>query len=395
LSRRILLVTAFPPVAGGRHGGARAVHGLTRELAQRHDVVLLHLDGGEIDPDVAGLCVAVHHVTPPDPGPWGVRARGAVGVVRGRSLKAAASAVPRLRRRVGELAREFGPDIVQVESGVLGDALAGAGDARRVITIYEPAASLREALPLRGDGLPFAHRLDARAALREERRVLARADAAVVFTERDRRLLAETARPGVDLVTIPLGWDVPDRTSDPVGAAPPTLLFVGNFFHPPNVEAALTLARDIFPVVRATHPAVRLELVGASPPPEVLALATDGVLVTGEVPSVEPYMDRAAVFVAPIAIGGGMRAKVLEALAAGKAVVASSRAAEGVTARAGEELVVVDGATETAAALRMLLNDGDARRAMAGRAREWALRELSWATMADRYEELYERLTPR
>lgn len=398
LRRRILLVTAFAPAAAGRHGGARALHGLATELVKRHEVVLLHLNGDAIDPAVADRCVAVHVIVPSDPGPWGVRARGAAAMLRGRSLKAAASAVPRLRRRVAELTCAFSPDVVQVESGILGDALAGARGALRVVTIYEPAASLRESLPLRRDGLPFAHRIDARAALREERRVLAHADAAVVFTERDRRLLAHTSRPRAEVVTIPLGWDVPATACDPAGTGPPTLLFIGNFAHLPNVDAALTLARRILPLVRADHPGTRLEIVGSTPPRELLALAGEAVHVTGAVPSVTPHLERAAVVVVPIALGGGMRVKVLEALAAGKAVVASTRAVEGITATPGEDLLVADGDAETATAVSRLLADAEARRRMGERARAWALRELDWTVMAERYDELYARLgqrTPR
>lgn len=391
--RRILLVTAFAPTGEGRHGGARAAHGLATQLVERHDVVLLHVDRDEIDPAVAERCVAVHAVSAPDPGRWGVRARGATGFMRGRSLKA--SSLPALRGRVAQLTRSFSPDVVQVESGVLGDALAGAGDALRLITLYEPAASLRETLALRGEALPFAHRLDARVALREERRILARADGAVVFTDRDRDLVARTARPRGELVTIPLGWDVPATACDPAGCDPPALLFVGNFAHPPNVDAALALGRRIFPLVRAEHPGARLQIVGASPPRELLALAGEAIEVTGDVASVLPYLERAAVVVVPIALGGGMRVKLLEALAAGKAVVASTRAAEGVTATPGVELLIADGDQATAAAAARVLADAQARRRMGTRARAWALRELSWATMADRYDELYARLDAR
>jgi glycosyltransferase involved in cell wall biosynthesis len=393
--RRILLVTPFAPSPAGRHGGARAMHGLAGELARRHDVVLLHLGGDEPDASLADRCVAVHAVVPADPGRWRVRARGAAAVLRGRSLKGAASAVPELGRRVSELTHTFSPDVVQVESGVLGDALAGARECRRVVTLHELAASVRDTLALRGPALPLAHRLDARAAAREERRGVRRADAVVVFTERDRRLVAPALRPGAELATIPLGWDVPPIACDPVGVAPPTLLFVGNFQHLPNVDAALTLGSRILPLVLARHPDARLQIVGSSPPPEVLRLAGGHVEVTGAVPSVTPYLQRAAVVVVPIALGGGMRVKVLEALAAGKAVVASSRAAQGITAAAGEDLVIVDGDAETAAAVARLLTDDGLRRRIGENARAWALRELSWAAMADAYDDLYARLDQR
>jgi glycosyltransferase involved in cell wall biosynthesis len=329
-------------------------------------------------------------------GRWARRVRGAGALARGRTLWTAELGIPRLQRRVRALCEAFQPDVVQAEQGIVGEALAGALPGMlRVVTIHEPAVHLRESLSLRREGLRAAHRIDALAATRQERRVLSLADAAVVFTERDRRTLAATLPAATLLAIIPLGWDVPLHALDPVGASPPTLAFIGSFRHPPNVDAALTLARRILPLVRAARPDAILQIVGERPPSELRALAGDSVEVAADVRDVTPYLDRAAVVVAPIAIGGGTRVKLLEALAAGKAVVASPRAAEGLGARAGEELLVAEGDAGTASAIIRLLEDEPARRALAERARAWAERELSWATMAARYEELYARAARR
>lgn len=394
--RRILLVTPFAPVRDARHGGGRASYGLIRALAERHQLVLVHLgDDREVDPELTNRCIAVHALPSRDRGRWSRRLHGAAALVRGRSLWAADLDIRHVQRCVRRLTAAFRPGVVQVENSVLGEALAAAGPGQlRVVTVQDPAASRRESLPLRREGLPLAHRLDARAAIRQERRILALADAAVVYTERDRRLIAGTGTTA-ELTTIPLGWDVPATPLDPGRAHPPTLLFVGSFIHAPNVEAAITLADRIFPLVRTAHPEVRVEIVGASPPPEVLALAGDAISVSADVPSMTPYLNRATVVVAPIGVGGGMRVKVLEALACGKAVVASTRAAEGIDAKRGEDLVVVDGDHEMASAIARLVSDHDARRRIAGRARAWALRELTWSAMADRYDELYTRLERR
>ena len=397
MSRRILVITPFAPSPQGRHGSVRVIDGLLRALAERHELVVLHLqDEGAIDPDLAARCVAVHALPVAPLGGFTRRAVDVAALLRGRSMWAGELGLRRVGRQARALAIELRPHVVQVEHGVLGEALSAAGpDAIRIVTIHDPAASRLEFVPLRRAGL-LTHRLDAWAALREERRVLSLADAAVVFSERDRRGLAQGSRPArAELVTIPLGWEVPPAALDPDGAEPQTLLFVGNFIHPPNVAAARTLARAILPRVRQLRPDVRLEIVGNSPPPEVMALASDAVLVTGTVASVAPHLNRAAAVVAPLTIGGGTRVKVLEALAAGKAVVASTRAAEGISARAGEELIVADGETATAAAIVRLLEDRSARRELGARARAWALRELSFAGMAARYEELYERAARR
>jgi polysaccharide biosynthesis protein PslH len=396
--RRILVISPFAPVRDGRHGSVRAVHGLLSALADRHELVVLHAEvEAEVDPGLAARSAAVHAVGARSLNRWSRRAIGVGAILQRRSMWASELGVRRLTQRVCSLADEFDPHVVQAEHGILGEALSAAGPrALRIVTIYDPASSRMEFLPHHRAGLALAHRLDARAAKCEERRVLSIADAAVVFTDRDRRLLGEAAPAGsAAIVTVPMGWDVPKTALDPRGTDPLTLLFVGSFIHPPNVDAALRLARSIFPRVRSARPGVMLEIVGGSPPPELRALASDAIHVTGSVSSVVPHLDRAAVVLAPIALGGGVRVKMLEALAAGKAVVASSRAAEGIDARPGKELIVADGDAATAAATIKLLDDEPTRRELAGHARAWALRELRWGAMADRYDELYHRLEKR
>jgi glycosyltransferase involved in cell wall biosynthesis len=108
--------------------------------------------------------------------------------------------------------------------------------------------------------------------------------------------------------------------------------------------------------------------------------------------SVEPWLDRAAVVAAPLASGGGMRVKVLEALAAGKAVVASPLAAEGL---GGAPLLRADGDEETAEAISGLIDDRDRRAALAARAREWALVHLGRERTVEAFEALYEQLIAR
>jgi glycosyltransferase involved in cell wall biosynthesis len=114
--------------------------------------------------------------------------------------------------------------------------------------------------------------------------------------------------------------------------------------------------------------------------------------VHGSVPDVTPYMDRAAVVVAPLRIGGGMRVKVLEALAAGKALVVTQRAAEGFEAQPGAHLLVADDEDQIVEALVQLLLDPHRRRRLAEEARRWAESRLGWDEGVAAFEELYESL---
>lgn len=394
MRRRLLLVAPFTPHGPerGRHGGARAAHGLCCALAEHHELTLVHLDreDGPVDPALADRCAAVHPVRRQAAPQASRRWRWAAALLRGRSLKTAESGVRELAGKVRELRAELDPDVVQVETGTIGDVLAAAGPALRVVTVYEPVAAMLESQSWRPPALPFVNRLDAWAAARGERRTLALADGAVVFTEQDRRSLR--APDGTIVATIPLGWDVPAAPLGSGGGGPPVLLFVGNFAHPPNVEAAVQLARAVMPLVVAAHPDAVLELVGESPPATVRELADASVRVTGPVPSVIPHLKRASIVLAPLGIGGGVRIKVLEALAAGKAVVASPRAAQGISARPGVDLIIADGPEQTARSVLGLLDDEAARHELAASARAWAERELDWGVMAHRYEELYARL---
>jgi glycosyltransferase involved in cell wall biosynthesis len=214
--------------------------------------------------------------------------------------------------------------------------------------------------------------------------------AVTVFTERDRDEFTGLGAP-TPISVIPFGVEAPEHPLDPLGSGD-IVLFLGNFAHQPNVDAALRLGGAIFPRLRALHPQATLELVGPEPPPELRALEAEGVLVTGAVPDVMPHLDHASVFVAPLRLGGGMRVKVLEALAAGKAVVASPLAVEGLEVRDGVELVLAETDDEFVERVAQLLADLARRQALAERARRFALERLGWEHALAAYERLHASL---
>src|SRR5439155_9300616 len=201
--------------------------------------------------------------------------------------------------------------------------------------------------------------------------------------------------PHTPIVRIPLGMALPEHPLNPLGHSPPSLLFVGNFGHPPNADAAVRLISAIFPRVQARFPELVLHIVGEQPAPRVRQMANANVIVTGRVPDVTPYLDRAALVVVPLRLGGGMRVKVLEALAAGKAVVASPLAIEGLNLVDGEQLILAESDPQFHDAIVQLLTDPEKRASLAARARTWACANLGWEKSIVAYEALYERLIQR
>jgi glycosyltransferase involved in cell wall biosynthesis len=183
---------------------------------------------------------------------------------------------------------------------------------------------------------------------------------------------------------------LPEQAPRSVGD-PSRVLFFGGYRHPPNSDAAMRLAQRILPCVQRLHPSACLELVGSATE-EVQALASDTVLVTGHVDSVEPHLAGAAVVAIPIRLGGGMRVKLLESLAAGKAVVASPRAVEGLEVTADRDLLLAETDEEFCAAISMLLADDERRFELGAAARRWAAANLEPARAVTAFEAVYRHL---
>lgn len=136
------------------------------------------------------------------------------------------------------------------------------------------------------------------------------------------------------------------------------LLFIGFFDHKPNVDGILWFVNDVWPVLRIEVPDAELTIVGAAMPDEVLALGRlPGITTIGYVPDTLEYLDRAAVSIAPLRYGGGMKGKVTEAMAAGVPVVATSVGTQGIPAVSGIHLVIGDTADEFASAIIFLLRN--------------------------------------
>jgi glycosyltransferase involved in cell wall biosynthesis len=346
---------------------------------------------GPVDPDVARLCTIVEEVVLPAVGRWRQRARWAGGIVRGLPPWASDCSSDEYAQRLRRILEQWRPDIVQLDLQVMAQYVTPVTAAKvpRILVDYDPPSAWAAELVAGTHGARrLVRRAEATAWRRYERATRPRFDRIVVFADRDVAAVAPSAD-GVPIVTIPLGIDVPAAPLDPVGGEPPTVLFVGSFGHPPNVDAARWLAESIFPRVRAELPGARLQLVGHRPGAEVFALSGDGVEVHGSVPDVTPFLAAAAVVAAPIRLGGSIRMKVLETLAAGKALVATPRAMEGTPAVAGRHFVAADGEDEVVGALVLMLGDVERRRSLAVAARSWAVAELGWARPVEAFERVY------
>ena len=392
--RRILVVSPFPPRLDGRHGGSRAVAQLISGLAARHVIGLLVLrdhDEPGVDEPLRSLCDLVVEVEIPSVGAsLGARAanklRMLAALVHGVPSWAVQRSAPDFEDRLTQVVEEWRPDIVQLEYRIMGQFLRALRAHSVPCVLVDPDPDGPESMPS-----AFLTRAERRAWNALGRTVADRVDSLVVFTERDRREVAKLGS-RTPVVCIQLAYDVPDRPLDPAGTDGNRILWVGSFIHPPNVDAAFRLATDIFPAVKARVPDVSLELIGSYVTPEVRALGGDGITVHGDVPDVRPHLDAAAVLAVSIRTGGGMRVKILEGLAAGKAIVATPLALEGLALQDGVQVRVAEDDSEFVDAVVDLLTNVERRVTIAKAARQWAEQNLGMDAQVRAYEDLYTSL---
>jgi sugar transferase (PEP-CTERM/EpsH1 system associated) len=400
---RLLLLAPYPPYPP-RSGGALRVYNLLRGLAQRHEVWCLSFapDAAAVQA-LAPLREHCHLATVQGPPPrrllrraWTTLAHPLPDLVLRNAAPAYAAALRRLLH-TGYF------DVVQAESIEMAPyGLLAAGRARLVLDEFnaEYVLQRRAALsdmrrllrqPRTWLAAPYSL-VQWRKLAGYERRVLRHYDHVLAVSEEDRRALLRLER-RAQVAIVPNGVDTDVFAPGAVAetAQPGCIVFTGTLDYRPNVDAALWFVREVLPLIRAQQPAARLLLVGRSPSPAVRALH-DGaaVRVLPDVPDVRPFIAGAAVYVVPMRIGGGVRLKLLEALAMQAAVVSTQMGAEGLPDLRGDEhLLLADTPRAFAAAVLRLLDDAALRQRLGAAGRTLAQR-YDWRAIVPRLEQVYQ-----
>ena len=231
---------------------------------------------------------------------------------------------------------------------------------------------------------------------RYERAFCRAVDGIVAVSEPDRQALAALA-PRRPFINVPNGIDISLYPPEPLPASsPPTLLFSGKMDYRPNVDAMLWFGQEVLPRIRRQMD-VRLLIAGMSPHPRLNRLrGLPDVELTGAVKEMAPYIQRAAIYIAPMRVGGGTRFKVLEALACARPVVSTSLGVEGIPVRDGEHLLIADDARAFADAALSLLRDqaegGERSRALAEAGRSFVEKRFSWDTILPQLDAFHAQL---
>ena len=227
-----------------------------------------------------------------------------------------------------------------------------------------------------------------------EKWMLHRVDAVAAISADDAQRLRALGCPE-PVVFIPAGTDLSRFRPDPaIQAKPRTLFMLGSLNWLPNLEGLHWLLREVWPTVHAEMPDVELHIAGSGTPEELLQPRTDGVVVHGFVESAPAFMQQYELMLVPLLSGGGMRIKIIEGMALGKAILSTTLGAEGIAVRDGHDLLLRDSAAAWLKALRAWYRGEVPVAALGAAAARTAVENYDRRRVTQQFVDLYERLRP-
>ena len=379
----------FPPARGGKIRPFNII----RHLSQRGQVTVASLVRSEAERrDGAGLAAHCHRVIAQRIGPaaagWRMVAR--LATVAPSSFGYFWS--PRLAREISRELATGGYDLVFVHCSSVAPYVQRATGIAKVLDFgdmdSEKWAMYASERPF---PLSWGYWLESVKLRRAERRLAGNFDLCTCTTLAELeslQALGSARRNG----WFPNGVDTEFFRPSETPYDPDLVCFSGRMDYFPNQQAVRRFCEIILPAIRRLRPAVRLQIVGAEPPAAIRRLSRlEGITVTGTVPDVRPYVQRAAVSVAPLEVARGTQNKILEAMAMGVPVVCSPLAARGVDAVPGEHLLTASQPEDFADAVVGLLREPAWRATLAMHARQRVLSHHNWASSMQRLDDLLDQ----
>jgi glycosyltransferase involved in cell wall biosynthesis len=400
---RLLMLTnglLYPP----QSGGALRAYGILHSLRQaNHEVALLSFDhaGSSTSRSIlTDLCQSVHSVPPPT--------RSTSARLRHLLTSGQPDIVQRmdsepLRSILVQLTQTQDFDAIQFEGLEMATYLpfvrALGLRARLIYDAFNAEFALQQVIASidaltrspRGLASALYSRIQAARIYAYERSICQLADAVIAVSDEDAALL-QPLRDDRPLTVVPSGiFSASYSSTSPLDLGSAALVFSGKMDYRPNIDAVVWFVNDLLPRITSTVPQARFYIVGQQPTEAVNALAANpNVSVIGAVAEMPPYLSGASVYVAPLRMGSGTRLKLLEAMACGCAIVATSIAAAGLEGSARSTMCIRDESADFADAVTDLLTNAD-RRTRLGRDARRAVRDhYDWHVLMPRLLKVYE-----
>ncbi len=373
---KVLLLTQvlpFPPDSGPKVKTWNVI----KYLAQHHQVTLVSFVRGDQSVEIEALaayCHAVHTVP---------MKRGALrdgwymlrSLLSGQSFLMVRDDRAEMRQLIDRLAAETKFDIVHADQLNMAQYAARVAGAAKVLDAHNALWLLYQRLwdTMSQGPKKWLLKRDWQLLKTYEGSICRQFEGVLAVSQEDTAALEDAAgQPLKNVTIIPIAVDTDEAA--PVNRLPTAnhILHIGTMFWPPNIDGILWFLREVWPLIRAKCPNAVFDVVGAKPPPEILAYneASLGVNVTGYVDDPAPYYENAGVMIVPLRAGGGMRVKILNALAQELPMVSTTIGCEGIAVESGQHLLVADSPQDFANATLQLLHDHQLARTLGENGRQ-------------------------
>jgi glycosyltransferase involved in cell wall biosynthesis len=424
---KVLLLTQvlpYPPDSGPKV----KTWNVLKYLAQHHDLTLVSFVRGDQSAEVKHLqsyCHAVHTV----PMERGIVPDGLAmlrSMLTGQPWMMLRDDRPTMRQLVDQLAAKTQFDIAHADQLNMAQYAARVSGARKVLDAHNALWLLYQRLWQTMPSSPKKWLLgrDWRLLKSYEGQICRDFDAVLAVSEEDKTALQEAIQikgksgrmkddhieldasfhpssPAPDrgfilhpsITVIPIAVDTDEVASVARHPDADHILHIGTMYWPPNIDGILWFIREIYPHIRAKRPGAIFDVVGARPPQDIINLSgpDSGINVTGYVPDPTPYRQQAGVMVVPLRAGGGMRVKILEALAQGLPIVSTTLGCEGIAVTHGQNILIADTPSDFTAAVLSLLDNPEMATQLGRQGRQLAEQVYDYRQVCRPLEAVYQQ----
>lgn len=360
---RVLLLTQvlpYPPDSGPKI----KTYNVLKYLAQAHHVTLVSFVRGDKADEVAvleQLCTGGVHTVPMERGAAQDGIAMARSLLTGKPWMMVRDDRTQMRQLVGELVGGRGFDVAHADQLNMAQYAEQVDGAFKVLDTHNALWLLYKRLwktMAPGPRKMFLGR-DWQLLKVYEGRMVREFDAVTAVSEEDRSALLEAADRPREITVIPIAIDTDAVSLVERVPNPNHILHIGTMYWPPNVDAVNWFIDYVYPIIREKRPDVHFDVVGSRPPRALKALndAGRGINVLGYVADPRPLQRKAAVMVVPVRAGGGIRVKILNALAEGIPIVSTPMGCEGIEIVPQRDILVAEDPEAFASQVLRVLND--------------------------------------
>ena len=361
---KVLLLTQvlpFPPDSGPKV----KTWNLVKYLAQKHEITLISFVRGDQSNDIHHLepyCHAIHVIPM-------VRSIIDDGFAMARSFSTglpwmmARDDRREMRKMVDQLSARDIFDIAHADQLNMGQYALRVKGARTILDAHNALWLLYKRLAdtMKPGPRKWLLERDWRLLKDYEGKMCLDFDRVIAVSDDDRAALLDAAQTPREISVIPIAVDTDEFAPVDWNPGQHQIIHIGTMYWPPNIDGILWFIEEVYPRIRSQLNDVGFDVIGARPPQQIIDWSgtESGIKVTGYVEDPTIYLEQAGVMVVPLRAGGGMRVKILNAMAQGIPIVTTSLGCEGIAVEHGKHIMIADTAEEFALATVNVIEDKD------------------------------------